>query len=585
MHDPFLALNNPGRWLAIAVLVGGVFASMPTSAAEGAPPASAPRGAAASAAATGDPREQLDELLKKRETLLASMRGLEGDQLDAVTLQVRDLDKDVRRLHAELADLIEKSGPQGQNTAAMTEQLRELLAAEAKLLRSSIESLQADVAALQKKDQDKLEATELVARKGRIAKLSASLDAQISDLYDNTELARRVGIDPAADLAYLDKMVQARATKLAGEVKLSVEELDALRDQLDKAPEADKSKVQSQIAAVQAEKDGATEGLSSIVALMRKRGIDDTSYSELLLRATGQINVETLSIDVAKSFITRELADAKTWLRERGPTIAVKIIIVLAILLGFKLLANLVGRSVRLAMSRSRLGATLLMQRFVTRSAETLVMLFGVLVVLWQLNVEVVHLLAGLGIAGFIVGFALQDVLANFAAGMMILAYRPYDVGDWIEVPDAAGKVHYMNLVSTTILTGDNQKLLVPNRKIWGSIIRNVTSEDTRRVDLTFGIGYSDDIARAEQIFKEIIAADERVLATPEPLIRLTELGESSVDFSVRAWCRTTDYWELRWHITRRVKERFDEEGVSIPFPQRDVHLYRAVAASAADPA
>ena len=250
----------------------------------------------------------------------------------------------------------------------------------------------------------------------------------------------------------------------------------------------------------------------------------------------------------------------------------------IAILVGFWLLAGLVRRGVRNALRRSHIGASQLMQRFAAKAAGGLVLLVGILVVLAQFNIELTHMLAGLGIAGFIVGFALQDVLANFASGIMILIYRPYDVGDWIEVPEAFGKVHYMNLVSTTILTSDNQKLLVPNKKIWGSTIRNITSEDRRRVDLTFGIGYSDDMALAERIFHEIIGADERVIATPEPLIRMTELGESSVNFIVRAWCRTEDYWELRWHITRRVKERFDEEGITIPFPQRDVHLYRTTA-------
>jgi small conductance mechanosensitive channel len=329
---------------------------------------------------------------------------------------------------------------------------------------------------------------------------------------------------------------------------------------------------------MQTAKDGATASLTKLVALMKKRGLDDTTYSELLIRTTGQISTETLSAEVAKSFFAHQIADAEKWFRDRGPTIGFKIVLVIAILAGFKLLASLVRRGVRSLSRRSHWGASTLMQRFAARASGALVMLIGILVVLSQFDVEVSHMLAGLGIAGFIVGFALQDVLANFAAGIMVLIYRPYDVGDWIEVPDAIGKVQYMNLVSTTILTGDNQKLLVPNRKIWGSIIRNVTSEETRRVDLTFGIGYSDDIDRAERIFHEILKADERVLDTPEPLVRLTALGESSVDFIVRAWCRTEHYWELRWHITRRVKERFDEEGVSIPFPQRDVHLYRAKA-------
>ncbi len=590
MQDNFLRFKSFALSLANALVLSCVIGATPAAAAEGAAsPASAARVTArpASAGTASEVHpllaeqhellEQLDDLVQKRQKLLASMRTLDGDQRDEVALQVRDVETDIRRMLAALIDLIEKMQQEGMDATMLSQRARDLVEAEAKLLRSNVEALEADVAALQK-DQDKLDSAELVARKDRVAKQSAALDALLLDLNDNAERAQRVGIDASGDRAYLDKLVERRATKLAGEIKLSVDELASLRDQLGKTVAADKEKVQAQIAALQTKKDGAIASLTNIVALMNKRGLDDTTYSELLIRTTGQINTDTLSVDVIKSFYDHQMADAGKWLRESGPTIAFRAILVLAILLGFKLLASLVRRGVRRAMRRSEFGASQLMQRFAARTASVLVMLVGLLIVLWQFNIEVSHMLAGLGIAGFIVGFALQDVLGNFAAGIMILVYRPYDVGDWIEVPEAVGKVRHMNLVSTTIMTGDNQKLLVPNRKIWGSIIRNVTSEDTRRVDLVFGIGYADDISRAEQIFKEIVAADERVLDTPEPFIRLTELGESSVNFTVRAWCRIQDYWELRWHITRRVKERFDEEGISIPFPQRDVHIYHATA-------
>jgi small conductance mechanosensitive channel len=174
------------------------------------------------------------------------------------------------------------------------------------------------------------------------------------------------------------------------------------------------------------------------------------------------------------------------------------------------------------------------------------------------------------------VGFDLQDVLSNFASGVMILIYRPFDVGDTIEVPDVSGKVQHMNLVSTIILTYDNQKLVVPNNKIWGNIIRNVHSEKIRRVDLTFGIGYDDDIDHAEQVLREILESHEMVLDEPKFTIKLHALNESSVDFIVRPWTLTENYWDVHWDVTRTVKERFDAEGISIPYPQRDVHVQNA---------
>jgi len=191
-----------------------------------------------------------------------------------------------------------------------------------------------------------------------------------------------------------------------------------------------------------------------------------------------------------------------------------------------------------------------------------------------QVGISLAPMLAGLGVAGFIVGFALQDSLGNFAAGAMILIYRPFDVDDFVEVTGASGLVKKMNLVSTTILTFDNQTLVVPNSKIWGDVIKNVTAQTERRVDMEFGIGYDDDIELAERVLHEIVHAHEKTLDDPEPLIKLHTLGDSSVNFIVRPWVRTEDYWGVYWDLMREVKLRFDREGISIPFPQRDVHVY-----------
>jgi small conductance mechanosensitive channel len=153
--------------------------------------------------------------------------------------------------------------------------------------------------------------------------------------------------------------------------------------------------------------------------------------------------------------------------------------------------------------------------------------------------------------------------------------YRPYDVGQVIEAAGMKGKVDSMNLVSTTIKTFDNQIVIVPNGEIWGGVITNVTGSDTRRVDMKFGISYSDDIAKAAKILEEIVSSHELVLKDPEPVVRLHELGDSSVNFVCRPWAKTADYWTVYWDVTRSVKERFDAEGVTIPFPQRDVHIHQ----------
>ena len=217
--------------------------------------------------------------------------------------------------------------------------------------------------------------------------------------------------------------------------------------------------------------------------------------------------------------------------------------------------------------------STLLKDVLVSVCGST-VMVIGVLIALAQVGISLGPMLAGLGVAGFVVGFALQDTLGNFAAGGMILIYRPYDVDDFVEVAGASGLVKKMSLVSTTITTFDNQTLVVPNSKIWGDVIKNVTAQKLRRVDLVFGIGYSDDIPLAERILSQVVEDHEKTLSKPEPLIKVHELGDSSVNFAVRPWVKTEDYWDVYWDLTREVKLRFDREGISIPFPQRDVHIY-----------
>ena len=244
------------------------------------------------------------------------------------------------------------------------------------------------------------------------------------------------------------------------------------------------------------------------------------------------------------------------------------------ILVVFALLARIVKRLASSALASSKVHASKLLQDLLVSFAGKAIFLVGILIALAQLGIKIGPVLAGLGIVGFIVGFALQETLSNFAAGVMILIYRPFDVGDAVEAGGISGKVKQMNLVSTTITTFDNQRVIVPNRKIWGDVIRNINAENIRRVDMVFSIGYDDDPDLAERILHEIVDHHELALDDPPPVIKLHTLGESSVDFIVRPWVKSADYWEAYWHITRAVKKRFDEEGISIPFPQQDMHIY-----------
>jgi small conductance mechanosensitive channel len=257
-----------------------------------------------------------------------------------------------------------------------------------------------------------------------------------------------------------------------------------------------------------------------------------------------------------------------------GPKLAFRLLLVMLILFVFFQFSKLVKKGAESALTASRLRISHLLHRMIISTVRNLVVIFGVLLAISQLGISLGPLLAGLGIAGFIIGFALQDTLSNFASGIMILLYRPFDVGDVVDAGGVSGKVNHMSLVNTTFMTFDNQKLVVPNNKIWEGVITNLTAQRTRRVDLVFGISYDDDIEKAEAVLREIVDAQDAVLDEPEPTIRLHELGDSSVNFIVRPWVKTDDYWDTYWGLTKAVKQRFDKEGISIPFPQRDVHVY-----------
>ncbi len=238
------------------------------------------------------------------------------------------------------------------------------------------------------------------------------------------------------------------------------------------------------------------------------------------------------------------------------------------------LLSRTAGKITDAALSRNRNFSTLL-KKFIQVSVRRIIVVIGFIVSLTLIEINVGPVLALIGAAGLVVGLALQSTLSNFASGMLILIYRPFDVGDIIEIDGVIGTVDSMTLLSTAVKTFDNQHLIVPNNNIWGTTIVNVTGSKTRRVDLVFGIGYSDDMAKAEEIMKQVLKDHELVLDFPESTIKVNELGDSSVNFVCRPWVKTENYLNVYWDITRQVKEAFDKNGISIPFPQRDVHIHQ----------
>ncbi len=249
-----------------------------------------------------------------------------------------------------------------------------------------------------------------------------------------------------------------------------------------------------------------------------------------------------------------------------------KVVAAIVIFIVGKWVAKAVANFIKRMMTKSHTDETLV--KFVGSLGYIALLAFVIIAALNQLGIQTTSFIAILGAAGLAIGLALQGSLGNFAAGVLMIIFKPFKVGHYIEGAGVAGTVEEVQIFSTQLKTPDNKTIIVPNSKIMGDNITNYTMKATRRVDFVFGIGYGDDIDKARQVIERIIDQDERVLKDPAPMVAVSELADSSVNFTVRAWTNGGDYWPFYYDTTEKVKKQFDAEGISIPFPQRDVHVY-----------
>lgn len=251
----------------------------------------------------------------------------------------------------------------------------------------------------------------------------------------------------------------------------------------------------------------------------------------------------------------------------------VNIVLAIAIFLAGRKLGDWSLKLLEVVLRRSKMDNMLI--SFTLSIGRTLILLLVVVSALSQLGVDTTSLIALVGAAGLAIGLALQDSLKNFAAGVMLIVFRPFKEGDFVETAGISGIVEHISIFNSVLKTPDNREITVPNGAVYANVITNFSARDTRRVDMVFGIGYGDDLKKAKAILQEIVDEDSRVLAEPEPIIAVSELADSSVNFIVRPWVKSADYWNVLWETTEKVKLRFDAEGISIPFPQMDLHLHR----------
>ncbi|HCO92410.1 MAG TPA: mechanosensitive ion channel family protein [Phycisphaerales bacterium] len=502
------------------------------------------------------------ELIVEAEAWLQLLKS-KVSQISAAEIQMRQKSREIDQKEAETKKKIkeiEKTQEQTSETAAPSAESTQQPEQQAEVAADAEKEIQEKVEAI---DQTESEIEEITTQSK--AELESKPEEELSgleeDLQEKTEEiieAQEKIKDTVEEIAQADMELTEKVKKIgAAEVELQSKVKEHLLVNINKLRE---------------EQTSLIDRFKVVLSALKDKGGDVEEYEKYVAAVSG-LSVDIQAIKDVSAFRIMIWG----WLKSSGGGLRWlrNIVFFLLTLLAFYGLAYVLGRITLKTVSASKRFSDLLKNFFVNAVRRT-VMLIGIIVALSMLEIKTAPFIASLGVAGFVLGFALQGTLSNFASGLMILMYRPYDVGQIIDAAGVKGVVDSMNLVSTTIKTFDNQIVVIPNGEIWGGVITNVTGSNIRRVDMVFGISYTDDIAKAAKILEDIVSKHELVLKEPKPIIRLHELGDSSVNFVCRPWVKTADYWTVYWDVTRTVKEQFDAEGISIPFPQQDVHIYQA---------
>ncbi len=434
------------------------------------------------------------------------------------------------------------------------------------ILRAESARAKTDVDDLQQQAQDRaaarLDAVDPPSLEREILALRLRVSDALRSLHELDLRLEALGEQPQ-HAEFIDRATQHAADVQAGELLTVAATIEA-------SPVAPGAVPEPAYVALLAQRSAVAEALTQTVTVLALRELPTAEYRRTLIGTTGEITSDILDFEVSSGLMKEWWAEARHWVFTSSPAVVFKLLMFMGILAVSWLFGRLARAGTRRAVAGTEL--TQLAKDFATTAASRVVVALGFLVGLSQLGVDVTALVAGLGVAGVVIGFALQDTLSNFASGVMILAYRPFDVGDRIVVAGDGGVVQAMTLVTTTLLTPDNQRVYIPNNKVWQNTIVNQTSESVRRVDLVVGVSYDADLDQVQRVLIEAVTALSTVVESPAPEVEVLQLGASSVDIAVRPWCRSTDYFDCSFEVTKAVKQRLDLEGIEIPFPQRVVH-------------
>lgn len=443
---------------------------------------------------------------------------------------------------------------------------------ESEVLKKEIEKGLAAIAELEEKlvaDRDNFTRSGQARRtslQARLKKKQKAQDKLYSALVKNAGKLNKTGQDSSEDIAVAKSAVTKQADLLSGQIGLEEDKLTALERKLSVVSSESKTgkelltRIRSQDLLIQNE----ARRLQNMADLLEAMEVDASLYHKRAIQSSGRISGDILDQKVISHLFNEWWLNTRKWLAKQGPELLGKTATFIVIFLLAYLLASIIRRMLARIFQRTLPEMSELAKNFIISMSSKLLILAGLLLALSNIGVQIGPILAGLGIMGFVVGFALQDTLSNFAAGMMILIYRPFDVGDKIKSAGVKGKVNKMNLVSTTVFTSENHQLTVPNRKIWGDIIHNITSQPLQRLDLYFSVPFNADSAVVQEAIAAVVDSCPDVVDDKAKSVRIHELGETVVKYLARFWVSTDDVNEAQWAISEGVKKRFDEEGISL---------------------
>lgn len=405
---------------------------------------------------------------------------------------------------------------------------------------------------------------------------TTTADAEIAVDQLQVQLRALTKDELASEEAGWMQLLQAKIREV-GDTEIQIKQLAEQAESEEPSPNTEEADaLKTKLVELRKEELALVERSKAVLHALEIKG-GDVKESQQYIDSVSDLGETT----DATSLRAAVVATVTNWIKadDGGKFWAQRIGWAIGILAVFWMMSKVAGKLAAKALSRHP-RASQLLENFARKTSGGVVFVVGILMALSVLGVEIGPMMAALGAGGFIVGFALQETLGSFASGMMIMIYRPFDVDDYVSMAGVEGKVQEMSLVSTTLLTVDNKVVIIPNTKAWGDTITNFTGKDIRRVDMVFGIGYEDDVRRAIALLHEITRDHELILDEPTTTVAIDGLGASSVDLFCRPWAKTEDYWQVRGEVTHRVKERFDAEGISFPFPQRDIHMVPAPAES-----